>query len=126
MLRSAIQLDNADPWAHIYLGNVFVNSGRVSEAESEYLAALSQEPLWSEPRRLLGQLYSDEGRHHEAIAELERAVVDSPDDPESAYALALAFLESGNRDAARPWFERALALNPSQQTITAIRKHLQW
>jgi tetratricopeptide (TPR) repeat protein len=126
MLRAAVALDGADPWTRIYLGSLFAELGRVPDAEQEYHLALKQEPLWPEPRRLLGRLYSNIGRHAEAIDELKQAVIDGPDDPENAYGLGLALVAFGNQEEGRRWFERALELNPSQQTVHAIQQRLQW
>jgi tetratricopeptide (TPR) repeat protein len=98
--------------AHRSLGKALVASGRLDEAEAQFLEALRIRPGWSEARLGLADVLVQRGRVTEAIdayADTQRA---NPDDVEAAGKYGLALLRVGRFDEAAPLIKRALAANP--------------
>jgi Tfp pilus assembly protein PilF len=126
MLRTSLDLDPEQPWALIYLGTLLSGEGRLHEAESAFLAASQQEPLWAEPHRLLGQLYLLEGTPAKAVEEYQRAVLTDPRDPDAALGFAKAHLALGRYTEGREWLETALRLGPPPDKVREIRELLGW
>jgi tetratricopeptide (TPR) repeat protein len=88
-------------------------SGRLAEAEKEYLEILKVSR--SDPDDWLGlaSVYSREGRSADALQALERAVELDPKRADLRSARARALRAMGDRNEARMEFQRALNLDPA-------------
>jgi tetratricopeptide (TPR) repeat protein len=120
--RRAIEL--APHWteAHINLGVVLYQMGRIEEARAEFHSAVQLDPLNGISQYNLGCVLEEQGEIAEAIVYLQRAARAMPAHADAHFNLALAYERSGERRLAReqwmlylrfapngPWAEQARA-----------------
>jgi adenylate cyclase len=79
--RTALGLDEQDPWAHMSHGLVLFRMRRPAEAERAYRRALGLNPSFALAHATLGWLLAVRGANEEAIESAERARRLSPSDP---------------------------------------------
>jgi adenylate cyclase len=79
--RTALGLDEQDPWAHMSHGLVLFRMRRPAEAERAYRRALDLNPSFALAHATLGWLLAVRGANEEAIESAERALRLSPSDP---------------------------------------------
>lgn len=94
----AIELDDADPWAHLALGFVAFTRRRTDEAVEEFQRALHLNPNFAAAHGFLGCALAFDGRSDQAIDHIEQAIRMSPHDPQNALlnaALAAAHYQAG-------------------------------
>jgi TolB-like protein/Flp pilus assembly protein TadD len=80
----AVELDDADPRAHIALGWVALSMRRTEEAAEEFRRAIDLNPNSAAAHGGLGATLSLAGRSDQAIMHLEKTFRMSPHDPQSA------------------------------------------
>jgi adenylate cyclase len=90
--RTALGLDERDPWAHMTHGQVLLRMRRHQEAERALRRALELNPNFALAHAFLGLPLAHQGAHEEAVKSAEHALRLSPRDPlVGAYAsLAMA------------------------------------
>jgi len=88
-------------------------SGKLAEAEVEYLDILEAAPNDPDNWMGLASVYSREGRHRQALQALSRAVDVDPKRADIRVARALALRVLGARNEAKLEFSRALVLDPT-------------
>jgi len=98
--RRAIELapDHAD--AHLNLGRMLHEAGRVNEAESHYRRALEARPGDATAAYNLGVALEDLRRPHLAAAAYERALAADPECADAHFNLARLWERLGHRDKA--------------------------
>jgi len=99
--------------AHINLGILLRQTGRVEEAISHYQKALQIEPRSAEAHSDLGRALLGKGRLEEAIAQYQQALKIKPDLAEAHLNLGSALRQKGMVDAAISHFQEALKINPN-------------
>ena len=106
---------NADrPESRSALGTFYAQGGRVSEAETEYKAALRLSPQYSPAAVNLADLYRSLGRDGEGEAVLHAAIVASPQDAGVHHALGLALVRLTRSDEALRELGRAAEIEPDR------------
>jgi tetratricopeptide (TPR) repeat protein len=88
--RSAIRVDNEDPWAHLALGYVNLFSRRFDDSLAEFELALQLNPNFSLAQGYYGMALSYYGRCKEGDVAARRALRLSPRDPFSAMYCGIA------------------------------------
>jgi adenylate cyclase len=116
MARTALELDEYDPWAHLALGMVYAYSRDNEQGVAEIERALELNPNFSVARGFLGVILGYGAKPSAAMSELNKAVRASPRDPFNAlypafYAVA-HFAADRLREAAECARE-AVRLRPS-------------
>jgi TolB-like protein/Flp pilus assembly protein TadD len=94
----AVELDDADPWAHLALGFVAFTRRRTDEAVEEFQRALDLNPNFAAAHGFLGCALAFDARSDPAIDHIEQAIRMSPHDPQNALlnaALAAAHYQAG-------------------------------
>jgi tetratricopeptide (TPR) repeat protein len=112
-IASEISERRPDPFAHICLGVIAFQCGRLAEAEHHLKYALELDPRQG-GYTSLGALYMKMARYDEAEAKLNEAVARDWYDSEAHIALGCVLLQVGDKrlpDAERE-FRQALALEP--------------
>jgi predicted CXXCH cytochrome family protein len=102
------QRANADrPEARSTLGNFLARRGLLSEAETEYRAALQLSPQYVPASINLADLYRQLGRDNDGEAALRTAIAVSPGDAAAHHALGLTLTRLKQPDAALAEFRQA-------------------
>jgi adenylate cyclase len=78
--RTALAIDERDPWAHLTHGLVLYRQSRHGEAERAYRRALELNPNFALAHAVLGLPLAYRGAHQDAIESAERAMRLSPND----------------------------------------------
>jgi Flp pilus assembly protein TadD len=131
----AVSGDPESPLARGNLGFVYLNQGRLSEAEREIRVALQLAPEWEtaqqnlgvvlarqqrfaeagEARAQLGYLLLKHGRYDAAVALFQKEVGVRPGDAAARNNLGAALLLRGDVEPAIEQFEQALRLDPAHE-----------
>lgn len=93
-------------------GTWLVNSGRLDEAEREFLAALRTMPNYVYPHLMLGVTYAKRGEVERAIAAYRTALEFRPAFVEARIRLGLAYEALGQVDHALVEYDRAIQDDP--------------
>lgn len=116
LARSTVRPDSTDPAEHVWLGQVYLVSGRDKDAEREFQRAVELAPKQSGPRVALIQFLVSKGRRREA----EQAVKDAVsklNGENTALALGLCYELIGQIAAAEPYYQKALSSDGSRADV---------
>jgi adenylate cyclase len=125
--RTALDIDERDPWAHLTHGLVLYRSRRHNEAERAHRRALELNPNFALAHAVLGLPLAYRGAHEEALRSAEHAVALSPRDPlidrQASHTMAFThFAAAGYADCvtwARRTIERYPGHLPPYQALIA-------
>lgn len=110
--RKAVELGVEDDGILVNLGEIYANTGRISDAEASYRAALARNPANPKAAFRLGLIFKGRGNTAEAAAWFGKAAEGNPRDPGAAYNLGIALAELGDITGARRYLNRALEIEP--------------
>lgn len=119
LFQRMIAVNNRNYMAHFNLGNVYSRAKRAPEAESQYRAALAEQPHYAEAENNLAGVLLDQKRYDEAIVLYRDTALSSPGfTSKFNLANALADAASARQNAAMfaeadDMYRQALALNPN-------------
>ena len=105
------------PAAHLNLGVLAANEGRLEDAEDAYRTALRLDPLFLPARFNLATLFNRIGRNREAEAVLRGGIDRVPDDGELHYSLGLLLAEEQRLEEAAGSLGRAATLIPARARV---------
>ncbi len=123
LMRAREALRN-DPAPCVQLGALDAREGRWREALTWFDEALRIEPSHSQAQLLRSKVLIQLGQQDRAVAALGEACRALPESFEAHYLLGRLLAERGFGEAARPYLERALALDPQGPYATEIRAAL--
>jgi len=123
-LKKAVELDNTDGWAYLYLANISWINDDLCTAENYFQTVMalwpnSAIPLWS-----LAMFYQFQGRMDEAGNSYHRALSVDPDDAEAYKRFAIYLNDIGQVKEARAYLERAFLLDPADSSIPDLLAEL--
>ncbi len=98
---------------HFNLGTIYVQQGRIDQAEFHLKTAISLKPDFAEAYANLGTLYDHTGRGAEALPLLKEATFLDPQNAVYHYNFGLAYAKQLRLEEAREQFENSLLLDPS-------------
>lgn len=104
----AYNADRAE--AHLNLGALDAMSGRVAQAESEYLLAIRQEPRFIPAYINLADLYRQQGQEGKVEEILKKALIQEADDGDVHEAMGLSLVRRSRLHDAIPILKRAWQL----------------
>ena len=113
LFRHALTVTKDNNVAHLNLGTVFQDEGRLNEALAEYRAAAQLAPGYSYVHKNLGSVLDALGRPEEALAEYRLALRLDPHLPASHDGIGMVFVELGRFDEAMSEFSEAARLDPT-------------
>ena len=121
--EAAIELNPNDTFAAYVLSNVYVNLGRLTEAEStiRHLETLTGSNAWSQGARVA--MYVAGKDISSAQQALERMVAwynEGSEEPSLVPFIGIAYVQLGNVDEAINWFERAAESPSPLNGLTAV------
>jgi TolB-like protein/tetratricopeptide (TPR) repeat protein len=122
-LRTALRMDSAFPYAHLYLGRVLQANGKLDDAVNQFQIS---GPLqaWVPTIAGLGSLYALEGNRTQALHELHRLDSLSKTQYVTSYAIALIHTALGQRDSAFVWLDRAV--QERTHWLVWLNRDLRW
>lgn len=123
-LRRAIELNDEDGWAHIYLGNILWRRGDRDSAEECFKRAVEVWPEIATPHWCLALFYEYENRPNDAAKLYEKALTVDPDDPVANKSFGKYLLDIGQYEKARLYLSKALALNPGDRITESALSRL--
>jgi cytochrome c-type biogenesis protein CcmH/NrfG len=117
--REAIRIDPRLPGLSFELGSLLYNSTDEklqAEAEAQFQAALSANPLDEKSQLMLGEIAARRGDMKAAFDADSRAVAMQPDDPDACTEFAKILISMKERDKARSLLLHALEIDPMDYT----------
>ncbi len=118
LLRAALaQKDDAD--AHQLLAAVYAQSGKITDALSEFKAFQRLRPMDAAPHLGLARIYEAMGEMENAIREQQAALALEPANPGDWNDLGVLHVHAGDKVEAQRDFERALKLDPENEAAKA-------
>ena len=110
--RSAMSIDPGFHAAHNILTLVYINTGRLDEAEQLASYVTARDPENAEAHFNLGVIYDAKGLNSYALSAFSRSVKLRGDYDESRINLANAYIKAGRLTEAREHLDAALDINP--------------
>jgi tetratricopeptide (TPR) repeat protein len=111
-LIRAVLKDPKDPQPHLYLAQVYDQTGRTDYAEKEYLTAVNLSPLSAGARAGLGEFYFDHGRLPEAKKQFQESLR-AAKTLRGYWGLGLVCWREGRYEEAEHAFQQAETLVPA-------------
>ncbi|MGJ5817862.1 protein kinase domain-containing protein [Paludibaculum fermentans] len=115
--EKAVKLNPGLVVAHVKLGQIYSDSGRIEDAIREHQQALRISPGNAEAYRNLGQAYAAAGRYSEAEAAYLEAVKRRPTDWLAHVVLGIFYYQRGRYPEARTAYQNALQLTPDNEVV---------
>lgn len=117
--RKAIALNPHLPGAHFELAEL-LHSSQVpavkKEAEKEYRAAISENPLDEKALCQLADIAEENGDFHSAYRDFSKAVELQPEDASAKLGLAKVLIDMGQSEKALPLLKASVQLEPTNST----------
>src|SRR5580693_3143679 len=111
-LERAVTLRPDHALAHLNLGNVRREQGRLADATACYERAIAVSPNLAVARFNLANVLSEQGRPDAAVAQYNQVLAIDPNHAETHGNLGAALIALGRSPEAITYFERAVALKP--------------
>jgi TolB-like protein/Flp pilus assembly protein TadD len=115
LANRALELDDADPWAHLALGALAFTDRRTDESVREYMRALDLNPNFAIAHGYIGWALVFDGQSEEAIRHFQQALRMSPHDPLKAFfysGTSVAHYYAHRYDEAIEWSNKAILERP--------------
>ena len=113
--RAAINREPRHFWAHVFLGRVYGQMGRLDDAQAEFEIAVSVDPSDPSGRLELGRTYLALGQVDEAVYHLEIAQKLAPSWPSVWVSLGDAYAAQGKIELASQAYREALQRDPTYE-----------
>jgi Tfp pilus assembly protein PilF len=111
LIRSLLK-NPKEPQPHLYLAQVYEQTGQTGYAEKEYLTAVNLSPLSARGHMGLGEFYFDHGRFEEAEKQFQDSLRTART-LRGYWGLGLVYWREGRHAEAEHVFQEAEALQPS-------------
>lgn len=114
--QKALEIDPKLPGIHFELGELLGISEdpkTKAEAESQYKAAIAENPLDEKAETRLGDLSSHKGNSAQALQYYTAALRLQPDDADTEFGMAKTLIAMNEQAKALPLLERAVQLEPT-------------
>ena len=122
LANRALELDDADPWAHLALGYLAFTDRQTDESVREYMRALDLNPNFAIAHGYIGWALVFDRQSEEAIRHFQQALRMSPHDPLKAFfysGTSVAYYYAHRYDEAIEWSNKAILERPG---FTAARR----
>src|SRR5262249_31389514 len=114
--RTALDIDEQDPWAHLTHGLVLYRQRRHGETERAFLRALELNPNFALAHAVLGLPLAYRGAHGEAVESAQRAMRLSPNDPligrQASHTMAFAEFAAEHYPECMDWARKTIERHP--------------
>jgi len=116
-LRRSIELDSADAWSRIYLGNLLWLVGDFEGAESSFKEAIKIWPAEAVGYWCLAYFYERQGRNQEAEQLYQRAIEVDPHDAQANWRMGNYLKGIGDLTRARNYLKESIELDPTDKRV---------
>jgi tetratricopeptide (TPR) repeat protein len=113
LIAGAIRLDGGQAYFHMNLGEAYRAAGRLDDATTCYLRAISLQPALPEPYYNLALTLYQQGDKQAGLERCRQAVTINPNYFQAHNDLGNMLYEAGNLPESQAAYERALAVNPT-------------
>jgi adenylate cyclase len=114
--RTALDIDEQDPWAHLTHGLVLYRQRRHGETERAFHRALALNPNFALAHAVLGLPLAYRGAYGEAVESAERAMRLSPHDPlvgrQASHTMVFAEFAAGHYADCVTWARKTIERHP--------------
>jgi tetratricopeptide (TPR) repeat protein len=114
-LRRAVELNQEDSWALVYLGNLLWRKSDLSSAEQTFLRANRLFPQEWQTHWALATFYDAQSRNDEAKEHYMNALALAPKEAVALTDFGLSLLKGGDRRRALNFLSKALAIDPEYE-----------
>ncbi|MGA8026073.1 MAG: tetratricopeptide repeat protein [Bryobacteraceae bacterium] len=121
MLQAAVHLEPKRPEAHDMLGSAFQILGRSGDAMLQFRLALKAQPDYINARYDLARALARIGNLDEAAAQFRQVALAYPDSARLQNEYGELLIREGKLSEARAQFDKALALDPKDESIRKNR-----
>jgi tetratricopeptide (TPR) repeat protein len=118
--RKAIQLYDKYTEAHLALGLLYLDLGKLDEAQAELQKANVLTPNAPGPYLAMGTMYNLEKKYDEAEKALKQGLELKPDVPEGQYELAKTYWATGKWEDSEPHAQKAASLAPNMAPVHVL------
>ncbi len=118
--KKYVALDPLHPQAHLLMGNAFVGTGRLREAEFHLKRSLELDSHQLEPQLVLATLYRWTARYQASVQLLRELLARYPDRMDIQNELGVSLFENGNYDEALPLLERGVRALPNDRELARV------
>lgn len=119
-LRMAIELDDSDGWAYVYLGNLMWVTDDLAAAEQAFKTSVE---IWTDsslPVWCLAHFYEHQGHRQDAEELYERALHIDPNDPQANKRFGIYLKDIGEYKRAKSYLERASSYDREDEQVKAL------
>ncbi len=110
---NAVRTSPHSPFAHMAMGNIEYDSGRIDEAEVEYKKALALDPLEMKSLFGLGKVYLKKGMFKEAEKAFRKTLAVYPFYDNAYMELGVLYYKQGKPDEAKQAWIKAITIEPN-------------
>ena len=118
--RKAIQIYDKYSDAHLALGLVYLDLGKLEEAQSELQKANELNPNAPGGYLALGAMYNQQKKYDDAEKALTRGLELNPDVAQGHYELAKTYWASGKWQDAEPHAQKAATIEPNMAPVHVL------
>jgi len=122
ILSLAQVIDQTAFFTSYNLGQLYLNSGKLEEAEENALRVIQSEKNFIDAHDLLGNIYFKKGKYEDALKEFEGVIEISEFDAVGHYNLGCAFWELGNSEDAEKEWKRAVEYDADTTERVKVKK----
>jgi tetratricopeptide (TPR) repeat protein len=119
-LRRALELDAADLWARIYLGNLLWARGDTSAGIVEFQKAVELHPDTALPVYCIANVYENQELWEQAETLYERALMIDPDNSVAHMNYGRMLKRKGDKTRAEAHLRTALSINPEYEAARKL------
>lgn len=126
-IHTAINLDPADYWAHIYLATSFELIGKIIDAEIEYQLAckIGRNDAAVDPHLFFARFYFKCGRHKEASLAVQEAIQVASDEVTQHLAIARCQMQIGDDIGSTQSLKKAQEVDTLNRSMKELRRTIQ-
>ena len=116
--------DPGNPILMNYLGNAYLDKGKLAKAEGLYKKAIEIAPTFSNPYNNLATVYVYSKNFNTALENFEKSLKYADRKGPVLYNIGLCYLNMGNKEKAKEYFARALEEDPKNPDFIIARHYL--
>ncbi len=111
--EKALAYDSKDATVYSNMGIIYFNKKNIQKAQEVYQKAVELDPRFVDAWRNLGTTYAVTKQHDKAVECFREGLKYAPNSATLNHYIAMSLRDGGRSDEAKPYFDKAFALDPS-------------